>query len=311
MRSKNVNELIRRIKKQECRKQGKESQARCDIAPAEYEQVIELTEADINQPNRYLYSAFFRFQVHLIARVDDVSKIFVADLRPHLRFHFALVTKLCWSKNVMDERDCPNQIILGAKDRRYCVLLGLAIHLETWIASGAGAECSFVFGIRGNENTNATKDNVANYLKSIFNNPQFVKHSEGKLGTHSLRKFAATYACSSGATQSEAEARGRWKRSTRIVDTYTNPQIPTTDAKVAAILCRGGPCKYVLRPGCAISEDWIVDYVVPNIHRRFPHAMAVVLGTALLWAVFDASSNVYLPAEMITCVRTAYKHIPT
>jgi len=39
--------------------------------------------------------------------------------------------------------------------------------------------------------------------------------------------------------------------------------------------------------------------------------MAVVLDTALLWAVFDASSNVYLPAEMLTRVRTAYKHIPT
>jgi len=190
MCSKNVNELIRHIKKQECCKQGKESQARCDVAPAEYEQVIELTEADINQPNRYLYSAFFRFQVHLIARVDDVSKVFVADLHPHPWFNFTLVTKLCWSNNVMDERDCPDQIILGAKDWHYCVLLGLAIHLEMWIASGAGAKCSFLFGIHGNENTNATKDNVKNYLKGILNNPQFVRHSEGKLGTHSLHKLA-------------------------------------------------------------------------------------------------------------------------
>jgi len=91
-----------------------------------------------------------------------------------------------------------------------------------------------------------------------------------------------------------------------------DPQIPTANAKVTTILCQGGLCKYVLRPGCAISEDWIVDHVVPNIHRRFPRAVAVVLGTALLWAVFDASSNVYLAAELITCVRTAYhKHIAT
>jgi len=58
-RSKNVNELIRCIKKQECCKQGKSSQAQHDVAPAEYKQVIELTEADVNQPNHYLYSAFF------------------------------------------------------------------------------------------------------------------------------------------------------------------------------------------------------------------------------------------------------------
>ncbi len=168
MHSKNVNKLIRQIKKQECCKQGRESQARCDIAPVEYEQVIELMEADINQPNRYLYLAFFQFQVHLIACIDDVSKVFVADWCPYPEFNFALVTKLCWSKNFMDERDCPNQIILGAKDWHYCVLLGLAIHLETWIASGAGAECLFVFGIRGNENTNATKTMWQTTLKAFL-----------------------------------------------------------------------------------------------------------------------------------------------
>ena len=65
----------------------------------------------------------------------------------------------------MDEHDCPDQIIFGAKDRRYCVLIGLAIHLETWIASGSGAQCTFVFGVRGCEDTHATKDNVASYLK--------------------------------------------------------------------------------------------------------------------------------------------------
>jgi len=68
-----------------------------------------------------------------------------------------------------------------------------------------------------------------------------------------------------------------------IVDIYMDPQIPTANAKVAAaILCQGGLCKYVLRPGCAISEDLIVDYVVPNIHHCFPCAVAVVLDKTLL-----------------------------
>jgi len=68
----------------------------------------------------------------------------------------------------MDERDCPDQIMLGAKDRRYCILIGLAVHLETWIASGGGLQCPFVFGIRGSKGANATKDNVAAYLKIMF-----------------------------------------------------------------------------------------------------------------------------------------------
>jgi len=54
-----VNQLLRRVRKQECRKQERASQARHDMAPSEYEQVIDIAKADINQPNRYLYSAFF------------------------------------------------------------------------------------------------------------------------------------------------------------------------------------------------------------------------------------------------------------
>jgi len=194
-----VNQLLRRVRKQECCKQGRASQARRDMAPSEYEQVIDIAKADINQPNWYLYSAFFRFQVHLIARVDDVSKVYVMDIRPHPQFNFALVTKLCWSKNVMDERDCPDQIVLGAKERWYCVLIGLAVHLETWIASSSGVQCPFVFGMRGSEDTQATKDNVATYLTDhVLNNPHFVRMTQGPLGTHSLQKFATTHARRSG-----------------------------------------------------------------------------------------------------------------
>jgi len=140
-----------------------------------------------------------------------------------------------------------------------------------WIASGSGLQCPFVFGIRGSENTDATKDNVAAYLTNhVLRNRQFTKAMEGPLGTHSLRKFAATHAQSCGCSPDEAEVRGQWKQSMKIVDKYTDPRLPATDAKVAAVLCRGGPCKYVLKRGCGISEDWILEYAVPKIALRFP-----------------------------------------
>jgi len=128
------------------------------------------------------------------------------DIRPHPQFNFALVTKLCWSKNVMDEHDCPDQIVLGAKERWYCVLIGLAVHLETWIASGSGVQCPFVFGMRGSEDTQATKDNVATYLTDhVLNNPHFVQTTQGPLGTHSLQKFATMHARRSGCSRDETE----------------------------------------------------------------------------------------------------------
>jgi len=107
----------------------------------------------------------------------------------------------------------------------------------------------------------------------------------------------------------EAKIRGQWKCSTKIVDTYTDPCIPAADAKVAAVLCCGGPCKYILKHGCVISRDWILEYTVPKIALCFPHVVALVLGKALIWAVFDVLSNTYLPGELCLCVWMAYEHI--
>ena len=37
---------------------------------------------------------------------------------------------MCWSKNVQEERDAPDQILLGAMDLCYCVLVGDKPELE-------------------------------------------------------------------------------------------------------------------------------------------------------------------------------------
>jgi hypothetical protein len=311
-RSMLLNNMIKKVRKQECRKQGKPSQARRNAEASEFEQIIALTEADNQQQHRLLISAFFRFQLHLIARVDDVSKVYCVDIRPHPLFNFALLTKLCWSKNVMDERDCPDQIILGAKDRKYCVLIGLAIHLETWIESGTGAASEFIFDLRGTNDPEHTKDVIGNYLTNrVLNNEQFRVAGPGLLGTHSIRKFAVTYARRNGCNQDVTEVRGRWKKQRRQVDTYTDPNIPFADAQVAATLCKGGPCKYVLKPGSGIiSDEWITDFVCPHIASRFQRGVALVLGRALLWAIFDTATNSYIPAGLRNRIKTAYEHIP-
>jgi hypothetical protein len=45
-------------------------------------------------------------------------------------FDFAIKTKVRWSKNVHEERKCPDQILLGSMDARTCVIFHLAIYLE-------------------------------------------------------------------------------------------------------------------------------------------------------------------------------------
>ena len=36
-----------------------------------------------------------------------------------------------WSKNVLEERHCPSQIILGASDPDFCALLNVGLYLES------------------------------------------------------------------------------------------------------------------------------------------------------------------------------------
>ena len=43
----------------------------------------------------------------------------------------------------------------------------------------------------------------------------------------------------------------------------------------------------MIRQGSGITDDWILQNVVPNIARKFPRQVAIVLGKALLWAMYD------------------------
>ena len=71
--------------------------------------------------------------------------------------------------------------------------------------------------------------------------------SPNPIGSHSICKPPATYARRNGCSKDDMDARGRWKSNERIVDIYIDCLIPFPDAKVASILCIGGPVKYMVR----------------------------------------------------------------
>jgi hypothetical protein len=52
-------------------------------------------------------------------------------------------------KNVLEERDAPDQNIIGSMDRQYCILLALAIFLEVWTEAGDGLANPYLFGNMG------------------------------------------------------------------------------------------------------------------------------------------------------------------
>ena len=116
----------------------------------------------------------FEFQFCLIAWIDDMAHMFKGSIKPCPQFpEFALSTRLCWSKNVHEERQAPKQIVLGAMNPMYCVLIALSIYLEVYIASGEGRLGVCLFGEAG-RSPDAVKGNEQQVLKrDVLDNPVF------------------------------------------------------------------------------------------------------------------------------------------
>ena len=137
---------------------------------------------------------------------------------------------------------------------------------------------------------------------------------KGPCGVHSVRKFPAQWARQNGCSMDDIEIRGRWKASTgsrRVVGRYVDPEQAYIDTKVAAALCVGGACKYVLKPDTNIATLWMLQEVVPGIASAFPpdNNVATVLATAVLWACFDQQVRARVPQFIKDRVDESYAAI--
>ncbi len=162
-----------------------------------------------------------------------------------------------------------------------------------------------LFGAFGLTNPLAIKSSAGYHLRKLFKDEDFFLELLGKLGFHSKRKHGVTTARRSACSKDEVDFRGRWKNSRRQQDTYTDTTIPFVDAKVAAALCKGGPVAYIVKDASGITNQWILDYVVPNMRQglycpdlinaptefapAIPEQVCIILGKALLFKIFDSS----------------------
>ena len=87
---------------------------------SEFRTLIELCRKSNDLFIKYTGASYFVFQFHMIAHLDDVFCFQHVDLTPNLESPFALKSKMRWSKNVLEERDAPDQIILGTMDPAFC-----------------------------------------------------------------------------------------------------------------------------------------------------------------------------------------------
>jgi len=249
-----VNDVIKLVKRYEVRGEGRDSEAKRPLRQIEFRKSQQLLKAEASANHKWKFPCISLMQYHLIGRVDDVCELKSSDPRGHPDHPFALKTKVRWSKNVQEERRCPDQILLAASDPEFCLHLHLAAYLELYV--GRYPDMHYLFTDAPPTDKNAVKNLISQYrnrLKAVvWENQEFIaledEDDEDGVGTHSYRKFASTYAKNCGGARDEVEIRGRWKlEGGRIVSRYIDPKQLYIDAKIEAILCVGGPIAYKLR----------------------------------------------------------------
>ncbi|CAB9524937.1 expressed unknown protein [Seminavis robusta] len=296
-----VNEVVKEVKKAETQHRGKKSCATRDLTETEYRKVVHELYGKGSFESTIRTACMLKQQVHLITRTDDISKLKYSDYKPHPDFPFALSCKVHWSKNISEERQCPDQIILGSMDTDFCAMLGLANYMEASFNYGygaAGREDAFLFTPESDPKLAPKHCNAAyrNILKAVFLSAPFLAVAlliASVLGSHSIRKFAATLARGMGATADEVDIRGRWKArlSGRVVDAYISPEQPWIDARVAEKLAWGLYCLQATPDAKRVTPDWLIEHVVPRTHAFYDgvNDISLHLALPLLWAALDES----------------------
>jgi hypothetical protein len=315
-----VNELIKNVKKHEVRGEAVPSNARREFTLEEFRKIIHIAQHDDTFNMSVRLPTIYKLQLHLIARVDDTVHIMASELKIHSQFEFALRIRLRWTKNCLEERDAPEQILLGSQDSDFCVLVALGIYIVHSLEYSNYIHSNLLF-CDTDETVATVKTQVGMLLRTkVVKHAEFaslLNQNEGSsgdnkkqlVGSHSLRKLASTLARLMGRTQDEMDHRGRWRNTKRVSDRYTATTLPVIDAVVASSLCIGGPVKYGIKEDSIINDNWLLSVFVPNIAVKYGNRVALTLGKALLWAVVDPAARKNIPLNLYTLMTGRYSSI--
>lgn len=305
-RSREVSEVIRKVKKAEARGIGLPSNRKRALLMEELLNMLHVVRrvpqiTGTKSFEGYRYAALYCLQWSLIGRIDDLMKLERADFEENLDHKFALLIRVKWSKNIVEERQAPPQIILGSMDENMCPLLAFVVYIESFSIRNLNELRSsrqvFCRPKAGHVHARAV-------LKKILASNLFSKKKEGDIGTHSLRRGPATYASKQGLSRDLINSRGRWRDgASKTVNLYIDLHLPVQDAEVAASLSGpAGPCKYRLAPNCeAITKDFILKKLCRSTALLYGNEVALTLSLPLMWAAFSKTN--LLPEELRKRVR--------
>ena len=67
--------------------------------------------------------------------------------------------------------------------------------------------------------------------------------------------------------------------------------------------------RYELKRASRMSDNFILENVSQNIHHYFPRHIALVLGKALLWAIYDNEISPHIDIGMVNRVKAAARSL--
>ena len=276
-KDKSVNDLLKKIKKAECRGTGKDSRTSEAFSRAEFQSVVTGSRLCIDNYT-YAHSALITWQNTLIGRNDDMANIHPNEVMENVRPGFAdtLTCKLHWSKNVVDENQVCPQIILGCMNTILCPLVSLATYISTLEESHFEKRTS-LFGM--NNGVSAKR------LRKLID--MRLEGTNKRLATHSIRKHAATYCEQMGVAREVVNYRGRWRRIKAASNVYYSNDKPRKDC-IAAIgtMGREGACRYRLNVPQGLTQCLLPASKFLNEN------VGLVLVKALVWACDNAATLV-------------------
>lgn len=293
----------------------------------QYEAIISIIEGNVDgndDEEAYFASAYFRYQFQMIARLLDTASLRLDSIESSEKCpEFTILTQAGYQERLRSPFRSPLPVILfGSNDPTYCPLIGLALWLEYTFSEGR--ELVFETSNTSTGTAEAKVRNIKNLahriLSDVKRSTEFINTLED-LGLDldrnrtCLRILAAKAAVGMGLCPRDLDYRTeRNLLRKRSYDDYSEDEdcFSFSNINVGCALCKGGPVGYKVKPDSKISDSWILQNVVPNISSKLNRAeqrnAVLVLGKALLWKVFEDSSN-YVPAEISQRIRRAYNQV--
>ena len=107
-------------------------QARRPIEFDEFSNLIKLlrTSETVLGTEQFETSCILSMHWHLIVSIDDLMKMRFENIKSNVQNYFTSMCKMRWSKNITEERNAPEQIILGSMDMHLFPVLNLVIYFK-------------------------------------------------------------------------------------------------------------------------------------------------------------------------------------